>query len=331
MAKMMNSDLVLGAYALFSGVPDEALVEAYSSLETQPLVGALEMPLAEALGERACLGASRSGLPGVVMDRWDVVITCIPTVMGKLASDPHYGLASRQHEGRQAAVADVRRALELARDTAHISGRSRVRSIELHSAPGRALASTSAFEASLTELLQVEAAGTLLAVEHCDAARPGRAPQKGFLELTEELAVLEVLDDDRLGMCINWGRSVIEGRSPRTPAEHVALAATSRRLSGIMFSGASAADGPWGAPWADGHIAPRGAGALPSAWPTSLLGADEIEETLAAASGNAPGFLGVKVTAGPAGTSVRERLEVADRSLEFVARAAGLVRHTSRF
>lgn len=321
----MDDGLVLGAYALFSGVPDDELVEAYHELEAQPLVGALEMPLAEALGERPCLGAVRHGLPGVVADSWDVVITCIPTVMGTLASDPRYGLASTDTDGRQAAVADVRKALHLARATADSSGRRRIRAIEVHSAPTRTLASPAAFETSLRELLEVEAAGAALVVEHCDATRPGRNAEKGFLEISEELAVVSAISDDRLGLSVNWGRSAIEGRSAATPVEHVALAAGAGRLSGIMFSGASAAAGPWGDSWSDGHIAPRGAGATDSAWSESLLGADEIRATIAAA-GNVPGLLGVKVTAGPAGTPVSERLLVANRSLRLVARAAALVR-----
>ncbi len=317
--KIMSDGLVLGAYALFSGVPDDELVGAYRGLEMQPLVGALEMPLAEALGERGCLGALRNGLPGVVADSWDLVITCVPTVMGRLASNPHYGLASENPEGRRAAVADVQRALELARIAADHSGRRRIRAIEVHSAPRRAQASVSAFEASLTELLQVESADTALVVEHCDATRPGRPPEKGFLELSEELGVLAAIGDERLGVTVNWGRSAIEGRSTRTPPEHVALAAQAGLLSGIMFSGASDVEGPWGAPWSDGHIAPRGAGATSSAWSASLLGDDEIHETIAAAGGTWHGYLGVKVTATPAATSVTERLLVGSRALEIVA------------
>ncbi|MDO5737291.1 MAG: DUF4862 family protein [Propionibacteriaceae bacterium] len=326
---MMDHGLVLGAYALFSGVPDEELVEAYRALEAQPLVGALEMPLAEALGERDCLGEPRNGLPGIVADRWDVVITCIPTVMGRLGSDPRYGLASEDAEGRRAAVGDVRRALELARRTAEVSGRQRIRAIEIHSAPRHPLGSMSAFEASLTELLEIEAGGTALVVEHCDATRPGFAPEKGFLELSEELEVLRSISDDRLGLSINWGRSAIEGRSARTPVEHVACAAREGLLKGIMFSGASDVEGPWGAPWSDGHIAPRGAGPDPTAWSDSLLGSDEIQETLAAADGAALGYLGVKVTVAPAASTVAERLIVADRTLALVALIDEQVRGTA--
>jgi len=37
----MQDGLVLGAYALCNGVPDNELVDAYHQLETLPMVGAL--------------------------------------------------------------------------------------------------------------------------------------------------------------------------------------------------------------------------------------------------------------------------------------------------
>ena len=323
MTAPIDDRLVLGAYALFAGVSVDDLRGAYRSLAELTMIGALEIPLADVLGENAGLGTMRGGLPGVVADKWDLVITCVPTVMGRLGPEPAYGLASVHPDGRAAAVADVRKALEVARVTAQRSGRRRVRAIEVLSAPRRAAASPAAFRRSLEELLAVDAAGAVLAVEHCDATRPGRRPEKGFLELGEELATIEAIDDVRLGLSVNWGRSAIEGRSARTPPEQVALVARAGRLAGLMFSGASDVAGTWGQPWADGHIAPRGAGPTPSAWAESLLGVGEITETVAAAAGVQPGFLGVKVTAGPARTSVAERLVIARRSLEMVGAAAG--------
>lgn len=315
--------LVLGAYALFAGVPVELLGHAYRSLAELPTLGALEIPLEDALGENEGLPGTRGGLPAVLADSWDAVITCVPTVMRRLGSDPTYGLASLDRDGRMAAVADVRRALAVAREAAQLSGRRRVRAVEVQSAPRRAGSSPAALRHSLEELLEVEAAGAVMAVEHCDAGRSGRRPEKGFLEIDEESAVLTAIDDDRLGLCVNWGRSAIEGRSARTPPDHVRLAARTGRLAGLMFSGASAVAGTWGAPWADGHIAPRGAGPTPHAWADSLLGVAEIAETVAAAGVEQPGFLGLKVTCGPAGTSVADRIVIARRSLEMITVAAG--------
>lgn len=326
MTASLADDLVLGAYSLFIGVPDAELVDAYRRLEPLDGIGALEIPLDEAIGRAGGVGGMRKGLPGVVADAWDVVITCMPTVMRRIGENPTYGLASTEEDGRTAAVADVSRALGVARNAAQRSGRRRVRAVEIHSAPRREGASRAALERSLAELLDVESAGAVLAIEHCDAPRPGRSPEKGFLTIDEELAVVEALDDERLGLSVNWGRSAIEGRSTVTPLRHAALAARSGRLAGLMFSGASDVAGTWGAPWADGHIAPRGAGAAPDAWRESLLGADEIAATIAAAAGADRAFLGVKVTAGPAGTALADRIAVARRSVELVGQAANRVR-----
>lgn len=240
--------LTIGAYALFAGLSDDRLPAAYRALASLPELGLLEMPLADAVGDRRALGAMRNGLPALVGERWSVVVTCIPTVMDRLAVNLRYGLASIDDEGRAAAVADVRRALGVAVQSAQAGGRQRVTAIQVHSAPGGAVASAVALERSLVELLGTDAAGADLVIEHCDAARPGRVPEKGFLELADELAVLASLDHARAGCTINWGRSAIEGRSAQTPLEHVEAAAGRGLLKGLMFSGATPAAGPGGGP-----------------------------------------------------------------------------------
>jgi len=308
--------LVVGAYALFAGLADEDLAAAYRALESLPAIGALEMPLAEALGERAALGPPRQGLPGVVADWWDVVVTAIPTVMARLDADPRYGLASTDRLGREAALADALRAVRLARDAAQHAGRVRVPAIELHSAPRAPLANAAALERSLTQLLEADMTGVRLVLEHCDATRPGQASEKGFLDLDVELGVLGAVDDPRLGITVNWGRSAIEGRSAAAPLEHVRLTTSVGRLAGLMFSGASAHGGPWGGPWQDGHIAPRDSGGSDT-WPESLLGIEEITEAVSAATGSGC-YFGHKVTSGPPTTPVSERLAIARSTGEMI-------------
>lgn len=312
-----GNGLVLGAYALFAGLPDDRLQEAYALLEQLPQVAAIEMPLAEATGGRPALGPARSGLPDVISDRWDVVVTAIPTVMGRLGQDPRYGLASPDPDGRRAAVADISTALDLARDVAGAGLGRRVSAIHLHSAPRSPIADAGELERSLTELLEADSTDALLTIEHCDARRPGWTPEKGFLEIEQELDVLDALGDARLGLTINWGRSAIEGHSAQTALDHVRLAAGRGHLAGLMFSGASAAAGPWGGPWQDGHVAPRSAGRTPDAWSESLLGAEEIDAAVAAAAGRAA-YLGLKVTTGAPDTPVDDRLFVARRTISML-------------
>ncbi|WP_235856953.1 DUF4862 family protein [Occultella glacieicola] len=311
--------LVLGAYALFAGRTPDELPDAYRALAELPDVDTLEIPLEDAVGASPGWVAGADGLPTLVPEGWDLVITCIPTVMARLAADPRYGLASTDTDGRAAAVEDVRRALTVAKRAADLAGRQRVRAIEINSAPTGS-ASVGEFERSLTELLEAESTGTTLAVEHCDAPRPGRTPQKGFLEAHAELTVIEALGDERLGLTVNWGRSAIEGRSAQTPEEHVRLAAERGRLAGIMFSGASPDSGPWGVPWQDGHIAPRGAGGQ-GIWAESLLGPEELRRTFEAAGAGAPCYRGVKVTAGPPSRPVAQRLQVARDAVAMVLAA----------
>ncbi|WP_154792293.1 DUF4862 family protein [Occultella kanbiaonis] len=306
---MTGTGLVLGAYALFAGREPDELPDAYRALEGLSDVDALEIPLENAVGATPGWEAGADGLPTLVPEGWDLVITCIPTVVGRLSADANYGLASTDADGRAAAVEDVRRALTLVQRVADLAGRQRIRAIEINSAPTPA-ASVGEFERSLTELLESDPTGTTLAVEHCDAPRPGRTPEKGFLELHAELTVIEAIADPRLGVTVNWGRSAIEGRSAQTPEEHVRMAAARGRLAGLIFSGATPAPGASGVAWQDGHIAPRGAGG-DDAWPESLLGPEEMRRTFAAAAPSAPAYRGLKVTAGPPSRTVTERLQIA--------------------
>lgn len=315
-----DTGLTIGAYALFAGLPNHELPDAYQALRHLSQASALEMPLAEAVGESPALGPMKHGLPALVGERWNVVITCIPTVMSRLTNKPGYGLASIQAEGRAAAVSDVRRALAVAVEAAQASGRQRITTIQMQSAPRAPYADKGALERSVTELLETEAAGTDLVIEHCDAARPGWVPEKGFLDLAEELAVLDAIDHERTGCTINWGRSAIEGRSAQVALEHIGVAAQTGRLRGLMFSGATSAAGPWGASWADTHIAPRGAGERADVWKESLLGAKEIASAVAAAG--AYRYLGFKITTGPPDASIEERLVVARRAAEIIQAAA---------
>lgn len=312
---------VLGAYALLAGLPESQTIQAYRALEGLG-VPALEVPLADALGEGVLGGASRTGLPTLLGDRWDVVVTAIPTVMRRLQTRPTYGLASSDEDGRVAAVTDVRRALAVAERVAQNGGRSRVRAVQIHSAPGPAVPRTAAaLERSLTELLAEPAGGALLAVEHCDAARPGRPPEKGFLELDQEIAVLAALGDPRAVLTVNWGRSAIEERSATAPERHVEAVARAGLLGGVMFSGASATGADGGAPWVDEHPAPRGAdpGAAPA---HCLLGEAEMRDTLAASLVGGPRYVGLKITVrGGRAVGVEDRLAVARASLAMLRRS----------
>ena len=295
----------VGAYALLDGLDEDAETAAYRALRELPVAG-LELPLSRT--EQADRWFGRN-----VTDAWDLVVTCIPTVMQRLTADPGYGLASTRAEGLAAALADVTAAAAFARRLADVAGRPRVRAIQIHSAPRRETSSREAFARSLDAIEGLDAAGAVMAVEHCDAARPGRPFHKGFLELADEVAALAGRSP-RLGVTVNWGRSAIEGRSAAAPLEHVRSALAAGRLVGLMFSGTTGRPSPWGELWDDGHMAPRGPAAALQASADSLLGPAEVAELVGLAQDAHP-YLGVKVTVRPRDADLAHRLAVARAAL----------------
>src|SRR5690606_22847795 len=112
-------------------------------------------------------------------------------------------------------------------------------------------------------------------IEHCDAQREGRPFEKGFLELSDELAAIQRIGDSRLGITINWGRSGIEGQSAEYVTGQIAQTAAAGALKGLMFSGVATEAGEWGPAWEDSHLAPRGEAEVLAASHASLLGPDE--------------------------------------------------------
>ncbi|RYV49715.1 DUF4862 family protein [Pengzhenrongella frigida] len=307
-------DLLLGAYAMAPAEP--AAEEAFYAGVADLGVGGLELPLP---------------LPGApvlepswftrnVRPEWDLLVTCIPTVMGRLGSAPGYGLAATDETERGRALADVARARDLALLLAEQHGRRRVVGIQVHSAPGPGAGSQDALTRSLAEILTWDLAGAELLVEHCDAHVAGQVASKGFWSLEDEIAAVRAVDagDDgagvaRLGLSINWGRSAIEGRDARTAVDHVQAAAAAGLLRALVFSGASDTATPWGPAWGDAHIPPRGDDLALALSSGSLLGPDQIVATLRAA-GDVP-RLAVKVSVRPKDADVPTRLAVARAAL----------------
>lgn len=312
-----SSDLpLLGAYAM-APRDDAARSRFWDAVGDLP-IGGLELPLPAAgtPAEPPALTA-RSDL--------DLLVTCIPTVMGRLADDPRHGLASHDEDARRHALDDVRRARDLA-ETQAATGGARVVAIQVHSAPGPVGGGRDALARSLDEILTWDLAGARLVVEHCDALVPRQRPAKGFLTLDDELAVLAALGTPQVALGVNWGRSAIEGRGLHTPQEHLRTVADAGLLGALVLSGATGALTPWGDPWSDAHIPPRGDAAALAASADSLLGPAEVAAALASTT---PGCLvAVKVAVRPADADVATRVAVARAALDQVtaARAAGAAR-----
>ena len=255
----------------------------------------------------------------------DLIVSLVPSMVAALGSAPTYGLASTDDMQRKRALTDVGRACDLAVRLAAEYGTRRVVAIEVHTAPGPRGGSLEAFERSLAEILTWDRAGAELLVEHCDADVPGQTPAKGFFLLADEIAVVRSFDlpAEVLGMSLNWGRCAIEGHGSRLPVEHIQAVTDAGLLRAYIFSGATGEDTMWGPAWTDMHIPSRGDAPALAASEASLLGPDEIAETIRAI-GDTP-RIGLKFGIRPADADVATRLAVveATRAQIAAARAAG--------
>lgn len=296
----MLDGITLGAYAI-EPAPDELSAREkdwYENLSVIDGAHGLEVPYRG--------GLHRSGVRGlaaVLPAGWHVVVTLLPATMAGIRTDPKYGLASADVDGRGAALADVRAALAESRRLADLTGEQTVRAIHLTSAP-RGTGDTDQLANSL-ETLGREAGAVELLVEHCDAWRADRPVAKGFLGLTEEIdAVLMARGntDASIGQLVNWGRSAIEGRSTEAPAKHIAALHSAGTLSGIMFSGTAATQSALGEAWADAH------NPLDTADPASILTTGAISAAITGAVVHGMTVLGVKVQDPQNSTDLRERL-----------------------
>lgn len=269
------------AHAEWMPAAEEEFFDGLAALDT---VGGLELPWIDGLHPH-----DDEWLLRRFPRRFDAVLTGIPGTMRRLGRDPRFGLASLDADGRAAAIAEATRMLEAAERLNDACGRRAVVALELHSAPIASAdpaaehAAIAALRASLESLAATGAGdGAALLVEHCDAFVPGRAPEKGFLAVADELAALDGLPD-RLGMSVNWGRSAIELRDGDAVAAQIAEIAASGRLRGLVFSGAADQATPFGPAWIDAHHPMVPAPGFPFGEPASLLTADRVDAAVAAA------------------------------------------------
>ncbi len=302
---------LLGAYAMAPADADGA--DAFYAALAELPIGGLEMPAPTAGADLGAEGLLRRLQPG-----WLVMLTCVPGVVAQRGVDRAHGLASSDEAARERALADVARTAELARRLADLDGAERVAAIEVHSSPGPGLGSVDAFARSLETIAGWDLAGAQIVVEHCDALVPGQRAAKGFLTLADEIVAIRAAGSPQaVGIGINWGRSAIEGRSARTPVEHVAAATESGLLRAVVLSGATGAETAWGPAWGDAHIPSRGSDPALAGSVDSLLGDAEIAATLGVAAPDA--LVAVKVAVRPRDADVAHRVAVARAVLAQVA------------
>lgn len=299
----------VGAYALTATLSTFSEQEAqgfYEELRALPQLGGLELPM-HRLEKKDDPWRHLHLLPRDI----DYILTPLPYVMQSLEQNPWFGLASPDAAGRAAAlqlVEEVRRRIRRLEDHC---GRPAVRAVELHSAPtGKAEASF--LRQSLEEILQKDWGSVELWIEHCDAAQAGQAAAKGFLDIDAEIAMAR---DLRLGINVNWGRSVLETRRVEGALEHLGQADRAGVLRGLFLSSVAVHDPVYGT-WLDNHAPMQGLGH--KAWEpqASLLTAERVQLALTAAQ-EAP-YWGIKIQPAPASLTLADRMGALRQHLEFL-------------
>ncbi len=239
---------------------------------------------------------------------WKVIFTGMPGVMNNLSKNSQFGIASDDPDGRKSAVDFYFKASRAIKKMQEHFGKQLVPSIQIHTSPARKAAnsSTASLIESLTEMQAWDWSGTELVIEHCDAYKEDGSSIKGFLTLQEEIdAVIAVnaKSDNKIGFCVNWGRSAIETRSTQGPIQHISTLRELNLLRGLMFSGVAAEDATYGN-WQDSHIPPQlNIEDELYDFSASLLGVNEITESLNSCDLDELVFFGAKVSLLPRSSS----------------------------
>lgn len=298
--------LHIGAYAATQSLDQDDEAAFYEGLAGLGVAG-LEQPFHGTLHRR-----DEAWLIGQIRPDWTVVLTTLPWTMGRLADDKRFGLASADEDGRGRALDFAESARRAVERLNRALGRRAVVGVELHSAPrlggSGAASSVEAFADSLTRLRAQDWQGAAILVEHCDAPMPGRACDKGFLRIEDEVLAAKLSEGKTpIGVSINWGRSALETRSAQGPIEHLRRAAQAELLGALFFSGAAASHPEYG-DWRDTHPP------FSTACPGSLLTPAAAKAALAEAPG-CP-IVGLKLQTKPATLSVPRRLAVIKDGLD---------------
>lgn len=244
---------------------------------------------------------------------WQFIFTSIPGVMGNLASNPHFGIASTNEAGRQAALAFYQKARQAILKLNNHLGRKSVSFLKIHTAPkvtAQSHSSIEALKASLETLQSWDWHGAKLVIEHCDAHIAGQPAEKGFMTLADEISAIKQVNNllkSDIGISINWGRSAIETRSNSGPLQHIKQAYLSGLLKGIIFSGASGVEGPYGQ-WKDTHMPPAKAFDIASYAENSTLTKEQIAIAISQCKDKPLDFIGGKISLSPNEGNVEERI-----------------------
>ncbi|MCR9203298.1 MAG: DUF4862 family protein [Halobacteriovoraceae bacterium] len=244
---------------------------------------------------------------------WPFVLTLIPGNMKMLGSNPHFGLASDDEMGRMKAIQYYKKANEIYHEITGGEEKRKVPFVQLVTSPSYPVKgvsrSSESLKKSLKEISSWNWKGTKLSIEHSDSANERGEFQKGFMDLKDEIEVIKELNNEGadIGITLNWGRSAIEGKSAKTPLEHIDLVASEHLLRGFIFSGA-AHSGPDYGGWKDLHAPVQTGPAGELIAKDSLLTLDAVHKSVEVLKNSSLEYWGAKVLLAPP-----EEVEVEER------------------
>ena len=244
---------------------------------------------------------------------WNYVITTLPGTMRFLTSNPHFGIASDDKEGRKDAVCFLKDSSLAIKKINNFFGEKKVLNVAIATAPSlkntQVSSSLDSLIKSLEELITFDWHESNLVIEHCDSGKESY-PVKGFLSLDEEIEAITYINkkyNQSLGITINWARSLLETRNIDTPKEHIKKLSQLGLLKGLMFSGTSAENGDYGS-WSDLHLPIAKESDIEYYETTSLMNKKEIKESLENCDNLSKlDYIGVKVLSMPIDNSTMDR------------------------
>ena len=229
---------------------------------------------------------------------WKNVITCVPASVYALKKNCHFGLASDNKNSRLLALETHRKANSILHKINDKKGFKSIISVHIATAPSvpkkNVASSLDSLKKSIEELLKWDWDGADLLIEHCDSFSINNQFQKGFLSIDDELEILNFFKQPKLGMALNWARSVIEGRNIKTIIEHIQQAKKNNLLKGFIFSGTTINDHYYGS-WFDLHTPFAKIFNIEHYEKNSLLTMNNLYKTLKVIDIESINYIGVKL------------------------------------
>jgi hypothetical protein len=309
---MDENQYIVGAYVAAPSIFEwniEKETQFMKDLRALPGVGGLEIGFYGSLHR-----FDTEWFLGQLRPDWEYVITCLPGTMDRVNANPEFGLASVSEAGRKSAFEFAARARESVVQLNRFVGRPVVKSVLVHSAPSRGKeamrSNRQTFLDSLRELRSWDWDGAELMVEHCDRWHPDRESIKGFLSLEDEIWAVHQSQPGaktELGVVINWGRSALEGRSTKTPIEHLRLVRKEKLPLGLFFSGTTVDHPIYGA-WLDKHTPFEKAYGAQYYTEGSLMTSSEVKACLRESDWKHLRCLGFKIMPLPKDLPIHEKI-----------------------